>query len=172
MRVKQDQHYRDGMSKAFRQALIRKGLNLTEFKEQVNGSGWKVSYATLNRWYRGERAPEGKDVERLVEALGDEGKPLLEVMPNHLVDRQLETLLVRATRLLMQGRSMVEAMETVTGGEVSEGGRAALAGRDAALREEVRRAASQLFDRLWDQLSEEQERVIARAVIQWAERYG
>lgn len=77
MRVKQDAHYREGMSKAFRQALIRKGQNLTEFKEQVNASGWKVSYATLNRWYRGERAPEGKDVERLVEALGDEGRRLL-----------------------------------------------------------------------------------------------
>lgn len=172
MRVKQDPDYLDRISKGFRHALTRKGLKLTEFHEAVTRSGWKVSYTTLNRWYRGERAPEGRDLERLAAALGEDGKPLLEIRPNRLVDQQLETLLVRATRLLMSGRSMVEAMETVTGGEVSEGGRASLAGRDEALREEVRRAASQLFDRLWDQLSEEQERVIARAVIQWAERYG
>ena len=172
VRVKQDPDYVERMRAAFRQALTRTGLNLTEFHEQVTKAGWKVSYTTLNRWYRGERAPEGRALEKLAAALGEHGKPLLEVMPSRIVDRQLETVLVRAVRLLMSGHSMVDAMEAVTGGEVSREGRASLSGRDDALRDEVRRAALTLFDRFFDQLTEEQERVIAQTVIQWAKRYG
>lgn len=164
-RVSKEPTHLERMAQALRRAITEAGISQKELARRAD-----IGYSTLAKYVAGSRAPEGEILERLVQALGKHGHLLTDVIPNHIVDRQLETVLVRAVRLLMQGQSMVDAMETITGGEVSKEGKASLSGRSDALRDEVRRAALQLFDQFYDALSEEQERVIARMVIQWTQR--